>query len=82
MDIVIDKNPPIAGPIQINTPIGLQLADGMVSDPNTPFRPYITVSESEARGDSVTLKYWRTGVDDINGDGIASENEYVPNYNL
>ena len=76
VDIVIDKNPPIAGPIQINTPIGLQLADGMVSDPNTPFRPYITVSESEARGDSVTLKYWRTGVDDINGDGIASENEY------
>jgi hypothetical protein len=76
VDIVIDKNPPIAGPIQINTPIGLQLADGMVSDPTTPFRPYITVSESEARGDSVTLKYWRTGLDDINGDGIASENEY------
>ena len=76
VDIVIDKNPPIAGPIQINTPIGLQLADGMVSDPTTPFRPYITVSESEARGDSITLKYWRTGVDDVNGDGIASENEY------
>ena len=76
VDIVIDKNPPIAGPIQINTPIGLQLADGMVSGPTTPFRPYITVSESEARGDSVTLKYWRTGVDDINGDGVASENEY------
>lgn len=76
IDIIIDNNPPLAGPLQINTPIGLQLADGMVSDPTTPFRPYITVSESEARGDFVTLKYWRTGVDDINGDGIASENEY------
>ena len=76
IDVVIDNNPPSAGPIQINTPIGLQLADGMVSDPTTPFRPYITVSESEARGDSVTLRYWRTGVDDTDGDGIASEGEY------
>lgn len=76
IDVVIDNNPPLAGPIQINTPIGLQLADGMVSDPTTPFRPYITVSESEARGDSVTLRYWRTGVDDTDGDGIASEGEY------
>lgn len=76
IDIVIDNNPPIAGPIRINTPIGLQLADGMVSDPTTSFRPYLTVSESEARGDSVTLRYWRTGIDDTNGDGLASENEY------
>ena len=77
IDILVDTNPPLAGPIQVNTPIGLQFADGMVCDPTSPFRAYITVSEAEARGDSITLKYWRTGVDDLNGDGIATEGEYL-----
>jgi len=76
IEIIVDTNPPVAGPLQVNTPIGLQLADGMVSDPTTPFRPYITVSEDEARGESLTLRYWRTGVDDSNGDDIASSDEY------
>ena len=76
IDVLVDTHPPIAGPIQVNTPIGLQFADGMVSDPTTPFRAYVTVSENEARGDSITLKYWRTGIDDYDGNGLASEDEY------
>ncbi len=76
IEIIVDTSPPVAGQLHVNTPIGLQYADGMVSDPTSPFRAYITVSEEQARGDSITLKYWRTGIDDINGDGTASVDEY------
>ena len=44
--------------------------------PPTTFSPYITVSEDQARGESLTLRYWREGVDDQNSDGIADETEY------
>ena len=76
VDIVVDDNPPVAGPMQVQTPVGLQPVDGMVVSPTIPFSPYITVSEGEARGDLLTLRYWRTGVDDTDGDGIADEDEY------
>ncbi len=76
VEIIVDENPPIAGPIQVQTPVGLQPVDGMVVSPTIPFSPYITVSEDEARGDLLTLRYWRTGVDDTDGDGIADEEEY------
>ena len=76
VEIVVDENPPVAGPIQVQTPVGLQPVDGMVVPPTVPFAPYITISEEEARGDLLTLRYWRTGVDDTDGDGIADEEEY------
>ena len=46
--VEIDNNPPVAGPMQVQTPIGLQPVDGMVVSP-TVFSPYITISEQEAR---------------------------------
>ena len=61
--------------MQVQTPVGLQFVDGMVVPPTT-FSPYITVSEDQARGESLTLRYWREGVDDQNSDGIADETEY------
>ena len=76
IEVVIDTSPPIAGPLEVNTPIGLQGVDGMVVDPTVPFAPYITISEDEARGESLTLKYWRTGVDDADSDDIPDEDEY------
>ncbi len=76
VEIIVDGSPPIAGPIEVQTPVGLQSVDGMVIPPTVPFSPYVTISESEARGDSLTLRYWRTGIDDSNDDGIADENEY------
>ena len=75
VEIQVDSNPPVADSIQVQTPIGLQYVDGMVVPPTT-FSPYITISEGEARGDTLTLKYWREGVDDQDGDGVADEGEY------
>ncbi len=76
IEITVDTNPPVAGPLEVSTPIGLQNVDGMVVEPTTPFSPYLTISEDEARGESLTLRYWRTGVDDTDGDDIADEEEY------
>ena len=75
VEIEVDTNPPVAGSMQVQTPIGLQYVDGMVVPPTT-FSPYITISEGEARGETLTLKYWREGLDDQNGDGVADEDEY------
>lgn len=77
VEILLDSNPPVAGPLEMMTMIGLQPADGMVSDPSVLFAPYITVSEDEARGESLTLRYWRAGVDDTDSDGIADADEYL-----
>ena len=74
--VEIDNNPPVAGPMQVQTPVGLQPVDGMVVSP-TIFSPYITISEQEARGDLLTLKYWREGIDDDNSNGVAEEGEYL-----
>ena len=76
IEVVIDTSPPVAGPLEVNTPVGLQNVDGMVVDPSIPFSPYITISEDEARGDLLTLRYWRTGVDDTDDDDIPDEDEY------
>ena len=75
VDIVVDNSPPVASRMQVQTPVGLQFVDGMVVPPTT-FSPYITISEDQARGESLTLRYWREGVDDQNSDGIADESEY------
>ena len=76
VDLLIDQNPPVAGPLEVLTQVGLQPVDGMVVNPTTAFSPSITISEGEARGDLLTLRYWRTGVDDADGDGLADEEEY------
>ena len=75
VEIRVDTNPPVAGSMQVQTPIGLQYVDGMVVPPTT-FSPYITISEGEARGETLTLNYWREGLDDQDGDGEADEDEY------
>jgi len=75
VEIEVDTNPPVAGSMQVQTPIGLEYVDGMVVPPTT-FSPYITISEGEARGETLTLKYWREGLDDLDGDGVADEDEY------
>jgi hypothetical protein len=73
----IDSAPPSAGPIQVNTPTGLQDAHGKVWDPAVPLSVFVTIDEVEARGDLLTLRYWRESVDDVNMDGIADEDEYL-----
>ena len=75
--VIIDSSAPVAGPLQVNTPTGLQDAHGKVWDPTVPLSVYVTIDESEARGESITLKYWRGSSDDVNADGIADEIEYL-----
>ncbi len=77
VNIRIDHEPPVAGPLEVNTPSGLKAAHGKVWDPNTPLSLFVTVDESESRGELLTLNYWRGSIDDINGDGIADEDEYL-----
>jgi len=73
----IDSNPPTAGPLEINTNIGLQPAHSKVWEPENPLTLFINVDEGEARGEMITLRYWRESVDDLNMDGIADEDEYL-----
>jgi len=77
VNVRVDHEPPLAGPLEVNTPSGLKAAHGKVWDPTVPLSLYVTVDESEARGEILTLKYWRGSVDDTNGDGIADEDEYL-----
>ena len=77
VNVRIDHEPPVAGPLEVNTPSGLKAAHGKVWDPTTPLSLFVTVDESEARGETLTMKYWRGSVDDTNDDGIADEDEYL-----
>ncbi|MEC7100287.1 MAG: hypothetical protein VXW80_00395, partial [Candidatus Thermoplasmatota archaeon] len=77
VSIIVDSNAPTAGPLQVNTPSGLQDAHGKVWDPTVPLSLFITIDEAEARGETITLRYWRATTDDTNSDGIADEDEYI-----
>ena len=77
VNVRVDHEPPVAGPLEVNTPSGLKAAHGKVWDPTVPLSLFVTVDESEARGEILTLNYWRGSVDDTNGDGIADEEEYL-----
>ncbi|HJN69837.1 MAG TPA: hypothetical protein QF525_00175, partial [Candidatus Thalassarchaeaceae archaeon] len=77
-----DSNPPTAGVMEVNTATGLTPANGKVWDPTLPLSLFVTIEEAEARGETITLHYWRSDVDDLvinggNGDGIADESEYL-----
>ena len=72
-----DSNPPSVGQIEVNTATGLTSANGKVWDPTLPLSLFVTVEEAEARGETLTLRYWRADVDDMNSDGIADEEEYL-----
>ena len=66
----------MAGPIQILTPLGFQNAAGKIVDPELPLSVYVTVSDADARASDVTLRYWRTAMDDANADGVPDPEEY------
>ena len=72
-----DRNPPVAGPLMASTDAGPAPAHGMVWHPAAPLSLSVTVEEAEAHGETLTLRYWRAGHDDQDGDGIADEEEYL-----
>ena len=72
-----DRNPPVAGPLMVSTDAGPAPAHGMVWHPAAPLSLSVTVEEAEAHGETLTLRYWRAGHDDQDGDGIADEEEYL-----
>ena len=76
INAVVDDEPPIAGPIQILTPLGFQNAAGKIVSPDMPLSVYVTVSDSDARASNATLRYWRAVMDDVNMDGAPDPSEY------
>ena len=76
INAVVDDEPPIAGPIQILTPLGFQNAAGKIVSPDMPLSVYATVSDSDARASNATLRYWRAVMDDANMDGVPDPSEY------
>ena len=72
-----DYTPPTAGPLQVMTPAGLQNANGKVWDPSQPLSLFVTIEEPQARGETLTMHYWRADSDDLNSNGIAEEEEYL-----
>ena len=80
--MVNDYTPPTAGPLQVMTPSGLQNANGAVWDPSQPLSLYVTVEEPEARGETLTMHYWRADMDDLNSNGIAEVEEYLSQVQL
>jgi hypothetical protein len=75
--MVNDYTPPTAGPLQVMTPAGLQNANGKVWDPSQPLSLFVTIEEPQARGETLTMHYWRADSDDLNSNGIAEEEEYL-----
>ncbi len=75
--MVNDFTAPTAGPLQVMTPSGLQNANGKVWDPSLPLSLFVTIEEPQARGETLTLHYWRADSDDLNFNGIAEEEEYL-----
>ena len=73
----VDYNPPTLGPLEVNTDIGLQPAHGKVWEPENSLTIFVTAEEAEARGESITLRYWRETLEDANSDGVADEEEYL-----
>ena len=80
--MVNDYTPPTAGPLQVMTPSGLQNANGAVWDPSQSLSLYVTVEEPEARGETLTMHYWRADMDDLNSNGIAEVEEYLSQVQL
>ena len=80
--MVNDYTPPTAGPLQVMTPSGLQNANGAVWDPSQSLSLYVTVEEPEARGETLTMHYWRADIDDLNSNGIAEVEEYLSQVQL
>jgi hypothetical protein len=74
--ILIDDEAPVAEDFLVSTSVGLLEANGFVWDPVLPLTVHITVSDAQARSESVTLNYWREGIDDANSDGVAQASEY------
>lgn len=75
--MVNDFTAPTAGPLQVMTPSGLQNANGKVWDPSQPLTMFVTIEEPQARGETLTMHYWRADSEDANFNGIAEEEEYL-----
>ena len=69
--MVNDFTAPTAGPLQVMTPSGLQNANGKVWDPSQALTMFVTIEEPQARGETLTMHYWRADSDDANFNGIA-----------
>ena len=76
VDIQIDTNAPIVGPLMIHTPHGGRPADGNIVSPNQMIPFWIEVSDAELLSSMITLWYWFESDHDIDGDGIPDETEY------
>ncbi len=62
--VLVDSSAPSVLSFEVDTSNGRKTADGYTWDPSSPLKLWATFSESEAYSDSMTLYYWRQGMDD------------------
>ncbi len=74
--LVVDSNAPLLGQLMANTPSGLRPADNNIWPQNRLLPISVEVTDAEALGGYLFLNFWREGIDDFNGDGIADPEEY------
>jgi len=70
--VLVDSSAPSVLTFEVDTSNGRKTADGFTWDPSSPLKLWATFSESESYSDSMTLYYWRQGMDD---DGIYQSME-------
>jgi hypothetical protein len=60
---IIDSQPPQLTSLKVDTANGLKIADGFTWDPSQQLKVWAAFNESIAYSDSMTLHYWREGMD-------------------
>ena len=76
VEIRLDNQAPWVDNVQVNTGQKLVDADGFTWDPSSSLSLQVAITDSQALGDMITLHYWREGMDDADGNGIANPDEY------
>jgi hypothetical protein len=64
VQVLLDGESPWVKDLQVNNGQRLLDADGYTWDPSDPLSIQVTITDNQALGSSLTLHYWREGIDD------------------
>jgi len=64
VQVLLDDESPWVKDLQVNNGLKLLDADGYTWDPSEPLSIQVAITDNQALGSSLTLHYWREGIDD------------------